>query len=52
MYMLNGWCFLSSGGSYPPVYTVGGHNSTRVLPICSDLNCSSDSRKARTATIL
>ena len=23
MYMLNGWWFLSSGGSYPPVFTVG-----------------------------
>ena len=22
MYMLNGWWFLSSGGSYPPVFTV------------------------------
>ena len=24
MYTLNGWWFLSSGGSYPPVFTVGG----------------------------
>ena len=24
MYMLNGWWFLSSGGSYPPVFTVAG----------------------------
>ena len=23
MYTLNGWWFLSSGGSYPPVFTVG-----------------------------
>ena len=23
MYMLNGWWFLSSGGSYPPVFMVG-----------------------------
>ena len=22
MYMLNGWWFLSSGGSYPPVFMV------------------------------
>ena len=22
MYTLNGWCFLSSGVSYPPVFTV------------------------------
>ena len=22
MYMLNGWWFLSSGGAYPPVFTV------------------------------
>ena len=22
MYTLNGWLFLSSGGSYPPVFTV------------------------------
>ena len=22
MYMLNGWWFLSSGGSYPPVFAV------------------------------
>ena len=22
MYTLNGWCFLSSGGAYPPVFTV------------------------------
>ena len=23
MYTLNGWWFLSSGGSYPPVFMVG-----------------------------
>ena len=23
MYTLNGWWFLSSGGAYPPVFTVG-----------------------------
>ena len=38
--------------------TILGHtwevatNSTHVLPICSHLNSSSDSQKARTATIL
>ena len=25
MYTLNGWWFLSSGGAYPPVFTVGRH---------------------------
>ena len=44
MYMINGWWFLSSGGSYRLVFMVGGHNSTHVLPICSRLNSSSDSQ--------
>ena len=26
MYMLNGWWFLSSGGAYPPVFTVAVDN--------------------------
>ena len=36
MYTLNGWWFLSSGGSYPPVFTVGSSSegptvATKVL---------------------
>ena len=31
MYMLNGWWFLSSGGSYPPVFMVGLYPQTIVL---------------------
>ena len=33
MYMLNGWWFLSSGGSYPPVFTVAFWLSLLLYPI-------------------
>ena len=31
MYTLNGWWFLSSGGSYPPVFTVAEPESLASL---------------------
>ena len=31
MYTLNGWWFLSSGGSYPPVFMVDGYLETVVI---------------------
>ena len=35
MSMLNGWWFLSSGGSYPPVFMVGYQFLTFPLPMSS-----------------
>ena len=42
MYTLNGWWFLSSGGSYPPVFTVETYYTLvyLVLVSASSLVCS------------
>ena len=37
MYTLNGWWFLSSSGSYPPVFTVLFVCTTLVLFVCTTL---------------
>ena len=35
MYMLNGWWFLSSSGSYPPVFPVVMMSNSHMLPVAS-----------------
>ena len=35
MYTLNGWWFLSSGGSYPPVFTVVTRSGLHAVASCA-----------------
>ena len=50
MYTLNGWWFLSSSGSYPPVFTVVGYR--RIVGCLGTMGSFISVRKQFTYTLL